>query len=252
MKFWNYFRSKRVLALAFVSLTALAAVGAAACSGSSNAAGPYGGATSTAARSASSAGAYPTASPAAKGAATPASQATVSAAGPLAITTAQGDVGAFLTGPSGKTLYVFTRDATNMSNCNSDCTATWPPLVVKDGQAIQGSDAATGAFGRISTPSGMQVTYNGAPLYYFSGDAKPGDTKGHGLKGVWFVARPDTASTAVVNRQGKRCRRQPRRAERVDPLRLREGHRRDEQLHRAVPGELARADRSGRPAAECY
>jgi predicted lipoprotein with Yx(FWY)xxD motif len=132
----------------------------------------------------------------------PATQPTASAAAALAIKTAQGDIGAFLTGPSGKTLYVFTRDAKNTSNCNADCLATWPPLLVQNGQAIQGDAAATGTFGHIATPAGQQVTYNGAPLYYFSGDAQPGDTKGHNLKGVWFVARPDTASTAVIGVRG--------------------------------------------------
>lgn len=212
MNFRNYFRSKRALALAFISISILAAVGAAACSSSGNAASPYGGgvATSTPSGNVSYPGAYPTtapaanpsATPAAKPAVMPATQPTASTAATLAIKTAQGDVGAFLTGPSGKTLYVFTRDAKNMSNCNADCLATWPALLVQNGQAIQGDGAATGTFGHISTAAGQQVTYNGAPLYYFSGDAKPGDTKGHNLSGVWFVARPDTASTAVIGVRG--------------------------------------------------
>jgi predicted lipoprotein with Yx(FWY)xxD motif len=212
LSFWTYFRTKRSLALVFVSLSVLAAVGAAACSSSGNAASPYGGATTStpAAGSVSAPSAYPTAAPAVNPSATPAATTagapaaapTVGAAATLAIKTAQGDLGAFLTGPSGKTLYVFTRDAKNMSNCNADCIGTWPPLLMKDGQAIQGDAAATGTFGHISTPSGQQVTYNGAPLYYFAGDAQPGDTKGHNLSGVWFVARPDTASTAVLGVRG--------------------------------------------------
>jgi predicted lipoprotein with Yx(FWY)xxD motif len=36
----------------------------------------------------------------------------------------------------------------------------------------------------------MQVTYKGAPLYYFSNDTKAGDTNGQGTAGVWFVAAP--------------------------------------------------------------
>ena len=35
-----------------------------------------------------------------------------------------------------------------------------------------------------------QVTYNGLPLYYFANDKAPGDTKGQGVGGVWFVAAP--------------------------------------------------------------
>jgi len=36
-----------------------------------------------------------------------------------------------------------------------------------------------------------QIAYNGHPLYYYSGDAAPGDTKGQGLNGSWFVISPD-------------------------------------------------------------
>ena len=35
----------------------------------------------------------------------------------------------------------------------------------------------------------MQVTFNGKPLYRFSGDSKNGDAKGQGFDGVWFVIK---------------------------------------------------------------
>ena len=45
--------------------------------------------------------------------------------------------------------------------------------------------------GVISRDDGReQVTYNGLPLYYFANDKAPGDTKGQGVGGVWFVAAP--------------------------------------------------------------
>ena len=48
--------------------------------------------------------------------------------------------------------------------------------------------------GKLTTfarPDGtMQVAYNGAPIYYFSGDAKAGETNGQGAGGKWFVAAP--------------------------------------------------------------
>lgn len=37
------------------------------------------------------------------------------------------------------------------------------------------------------------------PLYYWAGDSQPGDVNGYGVKGVWFVVHPDTASMAVAN-----------------------------------------------------
>ena len=113
----------------------------------------------------------------------------------LKIGIGQSELGQFLTGPDGKTLYVFTRDAPNTSNCKGDCLAVWPPLLASAGRPIVADNAAAaGKFDTITTPSGNQVTYNGAPLYYYAPDAQPGDTKGHLVAGVWFVARPDTAS----------------------------------------------------------
>jgi len=111
----------------------------------------------------------------------------------LKIGVGQSELGQFLTAPDGKTLYVFTRDAPNTSNCKGDCLAVWPPLLATAGQPIVPDSAAAGKFDTITTPSGNQVTYDGAPLYYYTADAQPGDTKGHLVAGVWFVARPDTA-----------------------------------------------------------
>jgi predicted lipoprotein with Yx(FWY)xxD motif len=118
------------------------------------------------------------------------------AAAPLAVGISQSNLGAFLTGPEGDTLYVFTRDVPNESNCDAGCLAVWPPLLVAEGQSVQADPYASGTFGNISTPAGRQVTYNGAPLYYYAG-VKPGDAKGHMVQGVWFVARPDTATSAM-------------------------------------------------------
>ena len=39
-----------------------------------------------------------------------------------------------------------------------------------------------------------QVTVDGWPLYFFSGDAAPGDTNGQGVGDVWYVVGPDGAA----------------------------------------------------------
>jgi predicted lipoprotein with Yx(FWY)xxD motif len=45
---------------------------------------------------------------------------------------------------------------------------------------------------------GLQVTYDGMPLYYWAKDQKPGDTTGQNVGGVWFVINPSDAPTVSV------------------------------------------------------
>ncbi|MGH8665086.1 MAG: hypothetical protein ACREUX_12565 [Burkholderiales bacterium] len=35
---------------------------------------------------------------------------------------------------TGRTLYTFTRDAPNNSDCNGACAAAWPPFLAKEGE----------------------------------------------------------------------------------------------------------------------
>jgi len=144
----------------------------------------------------------PTQAPAASATETTSGPAPTEAAGSsveaLAVAVTEGDLGPYLAGADGKALYVFTRDMPGMTNCSGECLATWPPLLLMDGQEAEGDAAATGSFDSIDTPSGTQVTYNGAPLYYFAADAAAGETNGHLIGDVWFLARPETASTAYV------------------------------------------------------
>ncbi len=109
------------------------------------------------------------------------------------------DSGSYLAGPEGKALYVFTKDAAGKSNCTGQCLQAWPPLTLKPGEAVKADAAAKGKFDSIDTPSGKQVTYNGAPLYYYTPDVTASDVKGHLVGNVWFLARPDTASNFVVS-----------------------------------------------------
>ena len=49
---------------------------------------------------------------------------------------------------------------------------------------------------------GTQVTYNGLPLYTYTGDSKPGDAKGEGLQGVWFAVTPSMQATSTGTSSG--------------------------------------------------
>jgi predicted lipoprotein with Yx(FWY)xxD motif len=77
------------------------------------------------------------------------------------------------------TVYTFTQDVkdSGKSNCTGGCATTWPPLTVTGTPT-----AGTGVTGKLATitrdDGSTQVTYNGLPLYFFSGDTAPGDGKG--------------------------------------------------------------------------
>ena len=100
------------------------------------------------------------------------------------------DLGAILVDTRGRTLYLFTVDEKDRSNCMHGCALAWPPLhTVGDPSAEEGVEA--GRLGVIARDDGSsQVTYNGFPLYYFAPDEKPGDAKGHFVGDTWFVVTP--------------------------------------------------------------
>lgn len=104
-------------------------------------------------------------------------------------------LGDILVGEDGKTLYVFTKDTGGKSVCNDECATNWPPFVLEEGETVTAGEGVTGALASIARDDGtMQVTYAGAPLYYFAKDAAAGDVKGQGINDVWFVATPSGAS----------------------------------------------------------
>ena len=103
-------------------------------------------------------------------------------------TTGLGDV---LVDAKGRTLYVFTKDKSDQSVCSGKCAAAWPALTVT-GAATPGTGVQASLLSTSKQANGSsQVSYGGKPLYYFAGDAAPGDTKGQGLNGVWFVVQGD-------------------------------------------------------------
>jgi predicted lipoprotein with Yx(FWY)xxD motif len=100
-----------------------------------------------------------------------------------------GDLGTILVDPTGMTLYLYTKDDPSVSNCYDQCAQAWPPLLTDSDPT--GPDAVAGGLGTTQRTDGsLQVTYNGAPLYYWAKDQKPGDTTGQNVGGVWFVVNP--------------------------------------------------------------
>lgn len=101
-------------------------------------------------------------------------------------------LGTYLIASNGFTLYTYTRDKEGVSSCSGLCAQNWPPYTVASKAVLKNIQKGVGGtVDAISRTDGdMQVTYNGAPLYFWSKDKKSGDTTGQGVGGVWFVAKP--------------------------------------------------------------
>ena len=113
------------------------------------------------------------------------------------------ELGRFLVGPDGLTLYRFNVDEPGLSNCTEQCAEAWPPLLIEEGQTPYGHAGVVGDLGTITRDDGtFQVTYQGMPLYYWAADQQPGDATGQGVNDVWFVLPPYTVGTSSSDELG--------------------------------------------------
>jgi len=99
-------------------------------------------------------------------------------------------LGTYLVNQTGFTLYYFKMDPGNgTSTCSGDCVTLWPPFYAKNVTVPTGLN--TSDFASITRKDSMkQTTFKGWPLYHYSKDMMPGDAKGQGFKGIWFVVDP--------------------------------------------------------------
>jgi predicted lipoprotein with Yx(FWY)xxD motif len=107
--------------------------------------------------------------------------------------------GHFLVDSKGMTLYIFTKDAPNKSNCTGGCTTVWPPLLTS-GKPAAGSGVDDSKLGSITLADNtLQVTYNQMALYYFAKDKAAGDTFGQNVGSVWFMVAPDGSAISTAS-----------------------------------------------------
>jgi predicted lipoprotein with Yx(FWY)xxD motif len=103
---------------------------------------------------------------------------------------AKENLGKVLVDSQGRTLYLFERDSGSKSTCIGACSVDWPPLLAS-GKPTVGHGANASLVSTSARSDGkLQVTYNGHPVYLFSGDQKPGDTNGQGVNAfgsLWYV-----------------------------------------------------------------
>jgi predicted lipoprotein with Yx(FWY)xxD motif len=151
--------------------------------------------------SSSSAAAPAASSPAAAGSSSAA--ASGSGSGSTEITTATSSGDTFLTDGSGRAVYLWVKDSGGTSACSGACAGAWPP-VTATGTVTAAGSAKASDLGTITRSDGTkQVTYDGHPLYYFSGDSGPGTATGQGNDGFgakwWLVGPSGSDVTASVS-----------------------------------------------------
>jgi predicted lipoprotein with Yx(FWY)xxD motif len=114
-----------------------------------------------------------------------------------ATATVKGQSESILTNDQGRTLYYFTADAPAKVACTGTCAGVWPPLLFSATGSPTSATSLPGTLSVVTDASGMQVEYNGHPLYTYSKDTAPGQTNGEGLFGKWFVATPMLSGTTT-------------------------------------------------------
>ncbi|HEV3379515.1 MAG TPA: hypothetical protein VG142_00780 [Trebonia sp.] len=170
---------KSLGSLVKIGVPVSAALLAAACSSGTTSSGAQSGATATGSPAATSAGAK------------------------TDITVHSGSAGTYLTDGSGRSVYLFEKDGKNSSACSAACLGVWPAVTASGGVTASGA-AVAADLGTITRSDGTkQVTYDGHPLYYYSGDTAPGQVNGQGIDGFgakwWLVTSSGAAITSAAS-----------------------------------------------------
>ncbi len=137
-------------------------------------------------------------------ASSPSTSSTTAAAGGAIGTTKARD-GTYLTGASGRALYLWVADTNGKSSCSGACAQAWPPLTTTGTPSASGG-AISADLGTITRAEGTkQVTYKGHPLYYFAGDPGAGTTTGQGSNqfgAKWWLVAPSGAAIGAKSSSG--------------------------------------------------
>jgi predicted lipoprotein with Yx(FWY)xxD motif len=104
-------------------------------------------------------------------------------------------VGTVLVTGKGYALYMFGPDNHRSVTCTGVCAGTWPPVKLPAGGSLAGGPGVSASLlGSDSDPDGGRVvTYDGWPLYTYTGDIDPGQATGQDIDlngGDWYVLRP--------------------------------------------------------------
>lgn len=117
---------------------------------------------------------------------------------PTTITVSQNKTwGPTLTLKNGDTIYRLTKDSTDKSVCTGKCATIWVPVLLATGQKTPDGVGVRdlGSFTRANGTK--QVTYEGIPLYRYTGDKKAGEITGNvkDTWGQWWSINPKSPLT---------------------------------------------------------
>lgn len=117
-------------------------------------------------------------------------------AGPL-VKAVQTAVGVIVTTDDNLALYRSDGDKRDRSNCYNACSERFKAYTWTENMRIEGIDATL--VGKVQRTDGTwQLTINRVPLYTYAKDV-PGEWKGQGLLGTWWLAGPDGKKLASKN-----------------------------------------------------
>ncbi len=97
-------------------------------------------------------------------------------------------LGRILVDGKGRTLYRFNKDSAWPMKfaCNDTCLDTWKPAEPVDKAKVKGVPEKLVT--TVTRPDGTkQLAIDCWPVYWFTGDGKPGDVNGQGKQGLWFA-----------------------------------------------------------------
>lgn len=129
-----------------------------------------------------------------------AAQTSSSPSSAVLVKSASNSLGTILVDSQGMTLYHLSGEQNGKFICTSTaCLGVWHPLIAPSSGAPSGE---VGSLGTVKRPEGtVQVTYEGKPLYTFTGDQQSGETKGQGIKdvGTWSVVTTSSSSAPAAS-----------------------------------------------------
>jgi predicted lipoprotein with Yx(FWY)xxD motif len=89
-------------------------------------------------------------------------------------------IGSYVAGPNDRAMYVLSIDEAGQASCSSNCSVSWPPVIVDTIPTEVDARIDRSKLGLASRNDGtFQLVFNRKPLYFATADFKPGDTWGH-------------------------------------------------------------------------